>query len=119
MLAEPARPPCPLRFQLDAIPHSKIPTLPNGVPMILHQTWRSHELLPQHKPFFSSWDKFLPDGWIHVLWTDEEVWPGTPRDGLLHSAPGPPSARPLAPSPTNSNHPPPSLFPGCAGVADI
>jgi hypothetical protein len=59
--------------ELDTIPHAKIPTLPNGVPMILHQTWRSHELLPQHKPFFSSWDKFLPNGWIHVLWTDEET----------------------------------------------
>lgn len=59
--------------QLAELDPSKIQKLPNGIPKILHQTWRSHALLPQHVPLFDSWDKFLPEGWLHVIWTDDEA----------------------------------------------
>eukprot|EP00040_Diaphanoeca_grandis_P040433 m.261811 g.261811 ORF g.261811 m.261811 type:complete len:376 (+) comp43207_c0_seq1:155-1282(+) len=52
---------------------ASIPKLSNGVPKILHQTWLSDDILPQHRPFFDSWDKCLPDDWLHVLWTDDEA----------------------------------------------
>mmetsp|Transcript_15380 Transcript_15380/g.39651 ORF Transcript_15380/g.39651 Transcript_15380/m.39651 type:complete len:344 (+) Transcript_15380:246-1277(+) len=59
--------------QLAAVPPSRISRLPNGMPKILHQTWREQALLPKHQPFFDSWERCLPDDWIHVLWTDADA----------------------------------------------
>ena len=52
---------------------SKLPRTPNGVPLVVHQTWRSHKMRTDHRAFFDSWSRCLPAGWLHVLWTDAEV----------------------------------------------
>ena len=52
---------------------AKVPRAPNGVPRVVHQTWRSHKMRPDHRAMFDSWSRCLPQGWLHVLWTDAEV----------------------------------------------
>eukprot|EP00035_Acanthoeca_spectabilis_P006364 m.123590 g.123590 ORF g.123590 m.123590 type:complete len:343 (-) comp13467_c0_seq3:2481-3509(-) len=59
--------------QLNALSPDKINTMPNGVPKILHQTWREQTLLPKHVPYFNSWEQCLPKDWLHVLWTDADA----------------------------------------------
>eukprot|EP00041_Stephanoeca_diplocostata_P007166 m.98897 g.98897 ORF g.98897 m.98897 type:complete len:342 (-) comp16763_c0_seq2:127-1152(-) len=59
--------------QLNAMNPKEIKKLPNGVPMILHQTWKDRDVLPKHQPYMDSWDRCLPEGWLHVLWTDADA----------------------------------------------
>jgi len=49
-----------------------IPRLPNGVPMILHQTWWSRKLKEKNLVLSSSWLRCMPD-FLHVLWDDDEA----------------------------------------------
>eukprot|EP00038_Savillea_parva_P014365 m.10879 g.10879 ORF g.10879 m.10879 type:complete len:340 (-) comp2788_c0_seq2:174-1193(-) len=59
--------------QLFALAPSEISVMPNGIPKVLHQTWREKALLPKHQPYFDSWEKCLPSDWLHVLWTDADA----------------------------------------------
>mmetsp|Transcript_30830 Transcript_30830/g.42958 ORF Transcript_30830/g.42958 Transcript_30830/m.42958 type:complete len:438 (-) Transcript_30830:281-1594(-) len=49
-----------------------IPTLPNGVPKVIHQTWWSRKLKEKNVRLSASWFRCMPD-WIHVLWDDDDV----------------------------------------------
>jgi hypothetical protein len=64
---------------------AKVPRAPNGVPRVLHQTWRSHKMRPDHRAMFDSWSRCLPQGWLHVslMWS-------TPTPNL-HLSPNPDS----------------------------
>jgi mannosyltransferase OCH1-like enzyme len=42
-----------------------------GIPKIIHQTWKSEDLLESQIPYTESWKKFHPE-FLHVLWTDED-----------------------------------------------
>lgn len=79
---------------------AKVPRAPNGVPRVVHQTWRSHKMRPDHRAFFDSWSRCMPPGWVHVLWTDAEVEPlATNPDPSQTPKPNPNPPRPSPPSP--------------------
>lgn len=59
--------------QFFALSPGQVKLMPNGMPKVLHQTWRSSTLLPKHQLFFDSWERCLPRDWIHVLWTDDDA----------------------------------------------
>eukprot|EP00468_Gymnochlora_sp_CCMP2014_P006236 CAMPEP_0167745778 /NCGR_PEP_ID=MMETSP0110_2-20121227/3342_1 /TAXON_ID=629695 /ORGANISM="Gymnochlora sp., Strain CCMP2014" /LENGTH=270 /DNA_ID=CAMNT_0007630461 /DNA_START=56 /DNA_END=865 /DNA_ORIENTATION=+ len=48
-------------------------TIGNGIPKILHQTWKTREILPMHESYAQSWKLCLDESWIRVLWTHEDM----------------------------------------------
>ncbi len=60
--------------QFRAIDPSTIEVSNNGIPLVLHQTWKSMEVPEVHRPYVESWTRCISGtGWIHVLWTDNEA----------------------------------------------
>jgi len=50
-----------------------VPSLPGGIPKILHQTWKERSRVPRTwGAWCESWSAHHP-GWLHVLWTDAEA----------------------------------------------
>ena len=55
--------------------------LPNGIPKVLHQAsrvWKTepdgHSTpLPVHQEFVRSWERYLGDDWLRVVWTDDPI----------------------------------------------
>ncbi|XP_013420829.1 mannosyl phosphorylinositol ceramide synthase CSH1-like [Lingula anatina] len=45
-------------------------TLPSGIPMIIHQTWKTRQLPPRFRKWSRSWRRCFPE-WELWLWTDE------------------------------------------------
>ena len=91
---------------------AKVPRAPNGVPRVVHQTWRSHKMRPDHRAMFDSWSRCLPQGWLHVLWTDAEVRSlGTAASAPAASAP---QLRHQQPTPARSLTPTLTLAPTLA-----
>lgn len=52
--------------QLSAMDPKEIRTLPNGVPMILHQTWKDRDVLPKHQPYVDSWDRYSQKDYFNL-----------------------------------------------------
>jgi mannosyltransferase OCH1-like enzyme len=51
---------------------SQVTRLPNGVPKIIHQTWKT-DTVPDHWALSkTSWATLHPD-WIYLLWTDQDI----------------------------------------------
>ena len=50
----------------------RLPKFLNGVPKVIHQTWKT-EKVPKHwLPSLNNWTSLHPD-WHHVLWTDADI----------------------------------------------
>ena len=81
---------------------AKVPRAPNGVPRVVHQTWRSHKMRPDHRAMFDSWSRCLPQGWLHVSLTWSNPAPN------LHLSPNPNPHPNLNPGPTPSSNPSPN-----------
>ena len=47
------------------------PVLGGGITKVIHQTWKSHKLLPHQAEWRESWRVKHPH-WLHKLWTDAE-----------------------------------------------
>ena len=64
------------RVQADRRYHHANPSLffsslEGGITKIVHQSWKTHDLLPNHAVWRESWKENHPD-WVHRLWTDKE-----------------------------------------------
>lgn len=46
--------------------------LANGVPKIIHQTWKSSEVPDHWRPSHEAWQRLHPT-WIYLLWTDADM----------------------------------------------
>lgn len=46
--------------------------LANGIPKILHQTWKTHDVPLAWKPAQVAWTTHHPD-WIYCFWTDQDL----------------------------------------------
>lgn len=46
--------------------------LANGVPKVIHQTWKSTDLPDHWKPSAEAWQRLHPD-WVYLLWTDGDI----------------------------------------------
>ena len=49
-----------------------VPVLPNGVPQIIHQTWKTKELPEHWAPGSKAWASLHAD-WIYLMWTDSDI----------------------------------------------
>ena len=45
--------------------------LDGGITKVIHQSWKSHTLLPHHAEWHESWKSQHP-GWLYKLWTDTD-----------------------------------------------
>lgn len=50
----------------------EVPRLANGVPMIIHQTWKTEDVPSHWATSSEAWKALHPD-WIYLLWTDADI----------------------------------------------
>lgn len=67
-----ARPPARALDLLASWPHRPNNVLPNGVPKIVHQTWKTVDVPTAWASSRDSWRRLHPD-WLYVLWTDADI----------------------------------------------
>lgn len=64
---------------LATLPPTDMHYLGNGIPKLLHATWKTRKLTEVHSKFLASWQRCLPQDWKIVLWADDDV------DAFMHS----------------------------------
>lgn len=63
---------CPVRKRPWDLNANEISFLANGVPKLIHQTWKD-DSVPEHwLPGVNAWKTLHPD-WIYCLWTDDDL----------------------------------------------
>lgn len=77
---------------LETLRATQVGQLKNGVPKIIHQTWKTANV-PEHWAASSEWARLHPD-WLYVLWTDDDIrvyiqtmWPA--YTGVFEALPWP------------------------------
>jgi mannosyltransferase OCH1-like enzyme len=46
--------------------------LKHGIPHILHQTWKTHQIPSRFEPYVQSWKQYHPT-WKYILWSDRDL----------------------------------------------